>query len=268
MCGEEPAARSQTARAGEHRSPRWHREVRGSGGALERRAAQRAGARAALVDHHEPVAARADAEPLAYPRHERHARLPGPAAQEHDHPARRVGGAGHGHPQPQPAGRLAGVVERHRQRRAAHVRQPVAGTRLTQPSRRHSGGARGGVVRWPPPQPAASAVSARAGSARLTASPPSVVSRKFVLSFPSGWARSDDARGMSRCQSIGDSRRVASGAPGRREGAPEITTHDTRTPQPRAAPLPAPGGGTRSPAPGGAAGPRAAPVMTIEAISP
>ena len=32
------------------------------------------------------------------------------------------------------------------------------------------------------------------------------LSRKSRFSFPSGWARSDDGRGMSRCQSIGDSR--------------------------------------------------------------
>src|SRR4051794_14435940 len=61
--------------------------------------------------------------------------------------------------------------------------------------------------------------SPRSGRARCISRTLSDASRKSRFSFPSGWARSDDRRGMSRCQSIGDFRGWRQARARRRETA-------------------------------------------------
>ena len=139
--GPEPrAARPHGARAG-------RRQVRGAHLALERGAAERAGAGPALVDRDDPPAGRAGrAQPRARPGQRGATGLARAAREVDQH--RPVGRAGQRDRQVEAAARRARVVERHPQGRAAragHVRarrgarQPRRGRGLRLPRRRRRG---------------------------------------------------------------------------------------------------------------------------------
>jgi len=131
--GEESPVRPDGRRARPDRGGGGHRQVRRAHLPLQRRAVQRARPGAALVEHHQPVAAQGRTQPAREPRGERHPRLAGTSGQEHEHAARGRGDVGHRDPQRQPSRRRAERIQPHAQRPAAEPRHPGARPDTLQP---------------------------------------------------------------------------------------------------------------------------------------
>ena len=111
--GVEPPVRPDGRRARADRGGRGHRQVRCAHLPLQRRAVQCPRPGAALVEHHQPVAAQRCSKTVYEPRDERHARLAGTAGQEEEYAARGGRDVGHRDPQRQPPRPRAERIQPH-----------------------------------------------------------------------------------------------------------------------------------------------------------
>ena len=132
--GVGPPVRPDGRRARADRGGCGHRQVRCAHLPLQRRAVQRPRPGAALVQHHQPVAAQRCSKTVYEPRDERHSRLARTAGQEEEHAARGRGDIGHGDPQRQPPRHRAERIQPHAQRPAAEPRDSRARPYVLQPS--------------------------------------------------------------------------------------------------------------------------------------
>ena len=131
--GVEPPVRPDGRRARADRGRRGHRQVRCAHLPLQRGAVQRPRPGAALVEHHQPVAAQRRPKTVLQAQDERHARLARTAGQEEEHAARGGRDAGHRDPQRQPPRPRAERIQPHHERPAAETRDSRARPHVPQP---------------------------------------------------------------------------------------------------------------------------------------